>query len=71
MDQELAEKFKISIDQLRPWHNADPFYQEAPPSQEIDLNPKFKDIDINLLTINGGIIYWQTALKRVGVCERS
>ena len=50
LDQELTEKFNISKNQLRPWHYADPFFQEAPPSQEVDLNPKFKNIDIIQLT---------------------
>mgnify|MGYP001952791387 CR=1 FL=1 len=39
MDEELAERFGIKVEDLRPWHYADPFFQEAPPSKELDLDP--------------------------------
>lgn len=50
MDSELAERFGISIDELRPWHYADPFFQEAPPSKDLDLDPFYEGKDLEKLT---------------------
>jgi len=41
LDTELASKFGIEIDELRPWHYADPFFQEAPPGAGLDLEQFF------------------------------
>lgn len=51
MDGELAERFGISIEELRPWHYADPFFQEAPPLKELDLDPFYDGKDLEELTI--------------------
>ncbi|GKV56415.1 oligoendopeptidase F [Sporosarcina sp. NCCP-2222] len=51
MDTELAERFGISVDELRPWHYADPFFQEAPPMKELDLDPFYVGKDLEQLTI--------------------
>jgi oligoendopeptidase F len=50
MDGELAERFGVTIDELRPWHYADPFFQEAPPAKALDLDPYFEGKDIVKLT---------------------
>lgn len=52
MDGELAERFGVSVDELRPWHYADPFFQEAPPSKELDLDPYYEEKDLEQLTID-------------------
>ncbi len=44
LDARLAERFGIGVDELRPWHYSDPFFQEAP-AAEIDLDPWFADKD--------------------------
>lgn len=38
MDSVLAARFKIKSAELRPWHYADPFFQEAPVVTEINLD---------------------------------
>ncbi len=43
MDSELAERFNIDINQMRPWHYNNPFFQAAPPSDKIDLDEFYKD----------------------------
>lgn len=50
LDEELAAKFGIAVADLRPWHYVDPFFQEAPASEETNLDPYFKDQDIEKLT---------------------
>ena len=35
--------------ELRPWHYADPFFQEPPPDGAVDLDPLFDGQDIVVL----------------------
>ncbi|MBU1068331.1 M2 family metallopeptidase [Myxococcota bacterium] len=42
MDAQIAKKLKVKVADLRPWHYDNPFFQEAPPSAEIDLDVFFK-----------------------------
>lgn len=41
LDGELKEKF--GADRITPWHYDNPFFQQAPPSKEIDPNVFYKD----------------------------
>lgn len=45
LDQRLAARFGLSVADLRPWHYADPFFQEAP-AGEVALDPYFRDQDV-------------------------
>jgi peptidyl-dipeptidase A len=49
LDAALAERFGIAVEELRPWHYADPFFQEAP-AAEIDLDPWFRDQNVEELS---------------------
>lgn len=46
VDAELAQKFNCPVEALMPWHYGDPFFQEAPISDEIDLNQFYADLDV-------------------------
>lgn len=46
IDQRLAKDYGISIDELRPWHYHDPFFQEPPAVYDVDLNGPFAQADI-------------------------
>jgi len=46
VDRRLAARFSVAPEDLRPWHWADPFAQEAPPVGEVDLDPLFADVDL-------------------------
>lgn len=50
LDAELAAKFGISPEELRPWHYPDPFFQEAPPD-EANLDTFYKGQDLEALTV--------------------
>ncbi len=50
LDEELASHFQCAASELRPWHYADPFFQETPPSGAVDLDPLFEDTDIVALS---------------------
>jgi len=46
LDARLAERFGCGVAELRPWHYADPFFQEVPKDGGVDLDPVFADADV-------------------------
>lgn len=44
LDARLAERFGVAVEDLRPWHYGDPFFQESP-GAGIDLDPLFASED--------------------------
>ena len=50
LDRALAQRFNISIDQLRPWHYGDPFFQEIPPDPDLNLDTTFADKEVVAIT---------------------
>ena len=45
LDEELAARYGITVAELRPWHYADPFFQEAPQTTEIDFDRFYANPD--------------------------
>lgn len=45
MDAEIAKQFGLTAEELMPWHYGDPFFQETPVSDELDLNQFFTNND--------------------------
>jgi peptidyl-dipeptidase A len=45
LDERLASRFGCGIDELRPWHYDDPFFQELPVAGGVDLDPLFTGRD--------------------------
>ena len=45
LDLRLAARFGCEVAELRPWHYADPFFQDPPPEGGVDLDPLFKGKD--------------------------
>ncbi|MCD6393146.1 MAG: M2 family metallopeptidase [Planctomycetes bacterium] len=46
LDAILAEKYGVAVDELRPWHYHDPFFQETPLVLDLDLDTYYKGKDI-------------------------
>ena len=46
LDERLATRFGCAVSELRPWHYADPFFQELPPDGAVDLDGLFEGRDI-------------------------
>jgi len=46
IDGKLAARYGISVDQLRPWHYYDPFFQESPAVFTANLDAPFAKADI-------------------------
>ncbi len=51
LDERLAERFRVTVDELGPWHYDDPFFQESPRATGVDLDAYFADCDIEDLTL--------------------
>ena len=51
LDATLAARFGCTVDELRPWHVDDPFFQDPPISGAIDLDHLFADQDLEALTV--------------------
>ena len=50
MDEILAKRYKIKVEELMPWHYQNRFFQEAPKIYDVDLDHFYKDKDIVQLT---------------------
>ncbi len=46
IDERLAANFSIPVDELRPWHYHDPFFQETPAVFTTDLDAAYAKLDI-------------------------
>jgi peptidyl-dipeptidase A len=46
IDANLAANCNISVDELRPWHYHDPFFQETPAVFATDLDASYKNADL-------------------------
>lgn len=46
IDAKLAANCGVSVDELRPWHYQDPFFQEAPAIEDTNLDTVYADVDI-------------------------
>ena len=45
LDRELAARYGIGVEEIRPWHYHDPFFQEAPATDELDLDRYYEGKD--------------------------
>jgi len=68
LDRVLAEMYGIEVEQLRPWHYHDPFFQEAPLVYELDLDAYYDNKDVEQLAAR---FYESIALPVEDVLERS
>lgn len=51
LDEGLATRFGCSTGDLRPWHVDEPFFQDPPIGGAVNLDPLFKDVDLEALTL--------------------
>ncbi len=50
LDAQLADRFGVSVAELRPWHYDNPFFQDPPTEIGVDLNPFLCNADLEALT---------------------
>lgn len=73
LDDRLAARFNVAPDDLRPWHYADPFFQEAPQSDEHNLDRHFESadpVDYSLRTFDALGMEVRDILERSDLYER-
>lgn len=51
LDEARAARFGCTVDDLRPWHYDDVFFQEPPRDDSLDLDSLFADADLVALTL--------------------
>jgi peptidyl-dipeptidase A len=51
LDTSLAARFSCRIDELRPWHYDNPFFQQPPAEGAVDLDPWIAPKDLEQLTV--------------------
>ncbi len=51
LDAQLATRFGVAADAVMPWLFDDPFFQDAPASVGVDLDPYLEGADLEALTI--------------------
>jgi peptidyl-dipeptidase A len=74
LDERLAARFGCAVADLRPWHHADPFFQEAPPDGAVDLDPLFEGadiVDLTRRTIEGVGLEAEAIIRRSDVYPRN
>jgi peptidyl-dipeptidase A len=68
LDERLARRFRCAPSDLRPWHYADPFFQEPPAEGTVDLDPLLEGSDVVALA---GRTFDGIGLETAAVLARS
>ena len=68
VDSALASRYGIAVDELRPWHYEDPYFQEAPRVGELDLDACYSGKDVVALV---GRFFEGIGLEVSDIIERS
>ncbi|MGH2449005.1 MAG: M2 family metallopeptidase [Chloroflexota bacterium] len=74
LDKRLATRFGVSVDQLRPWHYGEPFFQELPEAADPRVEALFAERDPVVLgkaTFNGLNMRLDDVLERSDLYERA
>ena len=80
LDARLSERFGCHPGELRPWHYADPFFQDAPAEGSVDLDLLFQGRDLVALAKRtfdgleldvGGILARSDLFPRAGKCQHA
>jgi peptidyl-dipeptidase A len=73
IDTARAERFGINLDQLRPWHYGDRFFQRAPEWGDVDLDSYFRGedpVELSLRTYDGWGLEVRDILERSDLYAR-
>jgi peptidyl-dipeptidase A len=68
LDSLLAARFECATSELRPWHYADPFFQEVPADGGVELDSLFAERDVVALAVD---TFTGIGLDASSVLERS
>jgi peptidyl-dipeptidase A len=68
LDEILAARYGVDVDELMPWHYHDPFFQEAPLVYDLDLDAYYEEKDVRELAAR---FYDSIGLPVESVLDRS
>ena len=51
LDERLAERYGVPVDEIQPWHYADPFFQSAPQTGDSAFDQYFEGRDLEALAV--------------------
>jgi len=71
MDGELAGRFGVEPDAMRPWHYDNPFFQAAPPSKAVDLDEFYEKKSKEEITEIARVFFADVGLPIEEVLRRS
>lgn len=71
LDSELAARFGIKPEEVMPWHYDNPFFQDAPPSAEVDLDDLYKHLNQNQVVEIAKKYYRDIGLPIDDIVQRS
>ena len=71
MDGELARRFSVSPEAMMPWHYDNPFFQAAPPSEEVDLDEFYEKKAKEEIVEIARVFFEDIGLPIESVLERS
>jgi peptidyl-dipeptidase A len=54
LDDELSRRFGVAAQEMMPWHYDNPFFQQAPPSEKVNLDIFYKDKTKEAIVALGG-----------------
>ncbi len=46
LDARLAKRYRVKVEELRPWHYHDPFFQDTPAVLDVDIDAPFRKADL-------------------------
>lgn len=68
LDQKMSDRFKLSAEELRPWHTDDLFFQEAPRLGQVSLDEIYSDRDPVKMSVKH---YASMGLETDAIVQRS
>jgi peptidyl-dipeptidase A len=71
LDKELAQKFKVQPRALMPWHYDDPFFQNVPPTNNVDPDEFFQKMTKEHIVTLGTQFYADIGLTIDDLAKRS
>lgn len=71
LDAELAERFGVKPAEMMPWHYDNPFFQQAPPSKDVNPNDFYKDNEKEDIVDFSVKYYTKLGLPVEGILKKS
>lgn len=71
LDRELGRRFGLPPEQLMPWHYDNPFFQNAPPSEAVDLDEFYRQRTKEEIVEIARRFYADVGLPADGILQRS